>query len=73
VRNEIATLTSQKRFEARILSVLPPLILVFLQLSSPDYIAPLYGTPAGVLVMTLCLAVMGAAFYWSTRITDIEV
>jgi tight adherence protein B len=73
VRNEIATLTSQKRFEAKILSALPPLILVFLQLSSPDYIAPLYGTAAGVLVMTLCLAVMGVAFYWSTKITDIEV
>ncbi|MDR0519921.1 MAG: type II secretion system F family protein [Clostridiales Family XIII bacterium] len=73
VRNEIATLTSQKRFEAKILAILPPLILVFLGLSSPDYIAPLYGNAAGMLVMTLCLAVMGAAFYWSSKITDIEV
>jgi tight adherence protein B len=73
IRNEIATLTSQKRFEAKILAAMPPLILVFLQLSSPDYIAPLYGTAAGVLVMTMCLAVMGVAFYWSTKITDIEV
>jgi tight adherence protein B len=73
VRNEIAALTAQKRFEAKILAVLPPLILVFLQLSSPDYIAPLYGTAAGMLVMTLCLAIMGVAFYWSTKITDIEV
>jgi tight adherence protein B len=73
VRNEIAALTSQKRFEARILAVLPPLMLVFLQLSSPDYVAPLYGTAAGALVMTFCLAVMGVAFYWSAKITDIEV
>jgi tight adherence protein B len=73
VRNEIYTLTSQKRFEAKILAALPPLILVFLQLSSPDYIAPLYGTAAGTLVMSLCLAVMGVAFYWSSKITDIEV
>ncbi|MDR2162637.1 MAG: type II secretion system F family protein [Clostridiales Family XIII bacterium] len=73
VRNEIATLTSQKRFEAKILAALPPMILVFLQLSSPDYIAPLYGTIAGTLVMTFCLAMMGIAFYWSTKITDIEV
>ncbi|MDR0596564.1 MAG: type II secretion system F family protein [Clostridiales Family XIII bacterium] len=73
VRNEIAALTAQKRFEAKILAALPPLILVFLQLASPDYIAPLYGTAAGMLVMTLCLAIMGAAFYWSSRITDIEV
>jgi tight adherence protein B len=73
VRNEIAAFTSQKRFEAKILAAMPPLILVFLQLASPDYIAPLYGTAAGALVMTLCLGVMGVAFCWSTKITDIEV
>jgi tight adherence protein B len=73
VRNEIITLTSQKRFEAKILAVLPPLMLIFLQLSSPDYIASLFGSPSGALVMTVCLGVMGVAFYWSTKITDIEV
>jgi tight adherence protein B len=73
VRNEIAALTAQKRFEARILAALPPLILCFLQLASPDYIAPLFGNLRGALVMTACLAVMGIAFYWSSKITDIEV
>jgi tight adherence protein B len=72
-RNDIALSTSQKRFEAKILAALPPMILIFLQLTSPDYVAPLYETIQGVLVMAGCLGIMGLAFYWSTKITDIEV
>jgi tight adherence protein B len=73
IRNEILTLTVQKKYEARILSGLAPLLLLFLWLSSPDYLAPLYGTMAGVLIMTVALAVQAIAFYWSTKITDIQV
>ncbi|MDR1953990.1 MAG: hypothetical protein LBQ21_05885 [Clostridiales Family XIII bacterium] len=73
IRNEILTLTVQKKYEARILSGLSPLLLLFLWLSSPDYLAPLYGTAAGVLIMTAALAVQVIAFYWSTKITDIQV
>jgi tight adherence protein B len=72
-RNDIALSTSQKRFEAKILAALPPMILVFLQISSPDYVAPLYGTVPGMFVMAACLGIMGVAFYWSAKITDIEV
>ncbi|MDR0357056.1 MAG: type II secretion system F family protein [Clostridiales Family XIII bacterium] len=73
IRNEIRILTAQKKYEAGILSCLPPMILLFLRLSSPDYLAPLYGTAAGFLIMTFALAVQGIAFYWSVRITDIQV
>ncbi|MDR1028488.1 MAG: type II secretion system F family protein [Clostridiales Family XIII bacterium] len=73
IRNEIMTLTAQKKYEARILSGLPPLILLFLQFSSPDYLSPLYGTAAGALVMTLALAVQAAAFCWSAKIADIQI
>jgi tight adherence protein B len=73
IRNEIVTLTAQKKYEARILSGLPLLILLFLQLTSPDYIAPLYGTLIGIVVMTLSLAVQIAAFLWSVKITDIRI
>jgi tight adherence protein B len=73
IRNEIQALTAQKKFEAKILAALPPLIIGFLMLSSPDYLDSLYHTMVGHGIMTLSLAVMGVAFYWSTRITDIEV
>jgi tight adherence protein B len=73
VKNELRMLTAQKRLEGMILTLMPPLILAFLSFCAPDYIAPLYGNPVGALVMTISLITMTAAFYWSTRITDIEL
>jgi tight adherence protein B len=73
IRNEILVATAQKKFEAKLLSALPPFILLFLRLSSPDYLSVLYGNVFGFFVMTVSLAVMGLAFLWSTKITNIPV
>ncbi|MDR2486752.1 MAG: hypothetical protein LBD12_02185 [Clostridiales Family XIII bacterium] len=72
-RHEMRTLTAQKRLEGKLLAVMPPLILAFLSVASPDYIAPLYGNAAGALVMSLSLLTMGIAFYWSTKIMDVRL
>jgi tight adherence protein B len=56
-----------------ILALMPPIILVFLQLASPDYLSPLYGTPVGILIMTAALAVSAVSFIWSARITNVEI
>jgi tight adherence protein B len=73
VKSELQMLTAQKRLEGMILTLMPPIILAFLSFCAPDYIAPLYGNPIGVTVMTVSLLAMSAAFYWSSRITDIEL
>lgn len=73
IRREISKLTSQKRFEAKILAGLPPMILFFLQIASPGYLSPLYGSFGGMCVMSIALAGMVGAFLWSTKITDISV
>ncbi|MDR1068013.1 MAG: hypothetical protein LBL36_02060 [Clostridiales Family XIII bacterium] len=73
IRRGIDTLIAQKKYETVILAVLPVIIMGFLQLSSPDYMRPLYGTPAGIVIMTAALAVMGFAFVWGQKITNVEV
>jgi tight adherence protein B len=73
IRREIETLTAQKKYEAKILTAMPLLIIVFLRLNSPTYLTPLYTTAAGVLVMAGALLALGASFVWSNRIMDIEV
>lgn len=73
IRNDIMALTAQKKFEVKILAALPPLIILFLLITSPDYLEGLYGSFSGNMVMSAALAAMLVAFYWSSRITDIEV
>lgn len=73
IEREIRTLTAQKKFEGNIISVMPLVIILFLNLFSPDYLMPLYTTLAGRFIMTTALAGLGAAFYMTDRLTDIEV
>jgi tight adherence protein B len=73
IRRGIDAIIAQKKYETIILAVLPVVIMGFLQLSSPEYMKPLYDTPAGIFVMTAALAIMGFSYVWGQRITNVEV
>jgi len=65
VRQEIGVMLAQKRFESKILGTAPLLVIGLLYWSSPDYMAPLYGNPAGAVIMTGCLVVF-VGCWWLT-------
>ncbi|MCI7300152.1 type II secretion system F family protein [Ihubacter massiliensis] len=73
IEREIKTMTAQKKFEGKIISVMPLIVILFLNVFSPDYLEPLYTTLAGRMIMTIAIAGLGAAFYLTERLTDIEV
>lgn len=73
VRKEIATIVSGKKMEQRVMNIVPFGIIVYLRLTSPEFIMPLYGNIVGVTVMTACLLVYLAAYVWGKKITDIRV
>ena len=73
IRREIDTLMAQKKYEAKLLTAVPFLILLYLRFSSPEYLTPLYTTAAGLCVMALALVALAAAFFWSGKIMEIEV
>lgn len=73
IEREIRTITAQKRFEAKILTAIPFLIILFLQLVSPDYLAPMYEDIKGRILMTMALAGIISAYGISMKLTRIEV
>ncbi len=73
VRREIETLMSAKRFENRIMQLVPFGILCYIGLTSPDFIASLYHNPTGVAIMTGCLLLYGFAFFLSEKILRIHI
>lgn len=73
VKQEIRTLLSSKKYEQRIMNLIPFLIVAYLQLTSPGFFDVLYYNPAGILVMTGALAVYLAAYLLSRKIVEIEV
>ena len=72
-KNEIRVLISSKRLEQNIMSFMPLLIILYLELTSGSMLDPLYGNWKGVIIMSLCLTVYAFAYFLSRKIMDIEV
>ncbi|WP_077602605.1 type II secretion system F family protein [Oceanobacillus sojae] len=74
IQQDIKVLVSQKKFESKIMAVAPLGITLFLKMSSPDFVAPLYefGTP-GPVIMTVVLICVGCSLLISQKIMDIKV
>lgn len=70
---EIAVLLSAKRLEQKIMNLMPFFIVLYMVVTSPGYFDGLYHTPAGVLIMTVCLGIYLAAYRASLKIVDIRL
>lgn len=72
IDREIRTITAQKKTEGRIISVMPLLMLLMLNVFSYSYITPLYTTIAGRLIMTAALAATFYGMYLMEKISEIR-
>ena len=72
-RNEIAVLISAKRLEQNIMTMIPVGIILYIDLTSDGLLNPLYGNLPGILIMTVCLIVYGAAIMLGRKMIRIEV
>ncbi|MDE5933460.1 MAG: hypothetical protein K2H40_13415 [Lachnospiraceae bacterium] len=73
VDKEIEVLLSSRKMEQKIMNVVPFFIIFYINLTSKGFFDVLYHNPAGILIMTICLAVYLAAFTISGKIVEIEV
>jgi tight adherence protein B len=74
IKQEISIMIAQKKFEAKILSFAPLVIVAVLSYSSPDYMAPLYQSArGGPIIMTVALLFLAFSYWMTKRIMDIKV
>ena len=72
-KQEISTMVAQKKLELQIMSAMPAMILIYIRVTSYDFISPLYHNMPGVLMMSICMAVYGAMVALGDRLIRIEV
>lgn len=72
IERDIKVMTSQKQFEGKIISAMPVLVILFLNIASPGYLENLYCTLEGRFIMTIALAGIVTAFVLTEKITNIE-
>lgn len=73
VREEILTLTASRRFEQNIMNLVPILIVLYIDSTSPGFFNPMYTTIVGRLVMSACLIAYLSAIVLSSKILSIEL
>ena len=73
VREEIDTMLRGKQYEQKIMRAVPPLLLIYMDFTSPGFFSVLYETLLGRGIMTGCMGVYLAALYLAERISDIQV
>lgn len=73
VSEEINNLTASRRYEQRIMNILPFGIIVYVNLTSGGFMNVMYESITGRLIMSLCLGLTVLSYWLSDRILDIRI
>lgn len=71
VEREIQVMLAAKKLEFQIMCMVPLGMVLYMRLAFPEFFDILYGNLTGVVLMTICLAVYGAAWKMGRKMTDI--
>jgi len=72
VQQEIAVMLAQKRFESRVMMVVPFAFLAFMAMSAPDYMTPLY-SGGGYILLGVALIILLGCFWLMNKVMSIKV
>lgn len=70
---EIDKQMAAKKYEHKIMSLVPACIIIYLRLTFDGFIEQLYGSFEGAVIMTGCLAAYAGAYVLGTKIVSIAV
>ncbi|MCL2060646.1 MAG: pilus assembly protein TadB [Oscillospiraceae bacterium] len=73
IKNEIDVLLAQRRFEKKVLNIMPVALILVLSLTAKDYIEPVFSTLVGKLVMSVSIALIALSWLISEKIMNIDV
>ena len=73
LERELQTMMAQKRFEGRIVTLSPFLVMFFLKIVSPGYLAPLTASTQGYMVSSFALGLIAASCFLTERVNRIEI
>lgn len=73
IKLEIDTMLAAKRFEQKVLNVVPIILMIILSTSAADYMAPVFSTAAGRVAATVSIGLLLVGYFVSGKIMSIEV
>lgn len=73
IKKEIQILLAGKKYEQKIMSMVPVGVIAYISITSKGFFSILYGNLPGILIMSVCLAVYVGTVLFADYITQIEV
>ena len=73
VNREIDTLLAAKKYEFKVMCMIPYFIIAYMVVSFPEFMSCLYGNAIGIGVMSGCLIIYGGAYLLGLKLIKIEV
>ena len=73
VEREIEMIVNSKKYEQRIMDIVPLGMILYVNLTAPSMMNMMYETVLGRVIMTICFMLYTGAFLMGEKITDIEV
>lgn len=70
---QVASVLASRRYEQKIMNVIPFAMVLYLRIGCPGFLDPAYGNLAGAAVMTGCLGLYLAAGYLGRRMLEVEI
>ena len=67
---EVDALVAAKRYEQKLMSLMPAGVILYLKLAFPGFLDEMYGNLTGTAIMTACLGVYLGAFFLGRRMTE---
>lgn len=73
LRRQVSALSAEGRLSGWILGLLPVVFALYLMLARPEYIAPLFNTPLGLVLLGIGGAILAVGAFWMSRVIKVEV
>ncbi len=73
VRRQVRVLSAEGRLSAWVLIALPVFFALYLTITQPDYLAPLFSSLIGWLLVLTAFVLMGIGIVWIRRVVRIDV
>ncbi|MGO4257956.1 type II secretion system F family protein [Marmoricola sp. RAF53] len=73
IRRHVRALSAEGRLSCWILGGLPPAFLVYLTVTRPDYVKPLYTSPIGIMMCIAMVVLLSVGIFWMSKVAKVEV
>jgi tight adherence protein B len=70
---QVKALSAEGRLSVWILGGLPPVFTTYLAVANPDYLAPMFSSLPGLVLMVLMVVLLVGGTFWMKKVTKVDV